>query len=160
MSDLITLPAPSSFDGSITVDADGYFKTSQGDCAARDAIRMTKDGRLSISAMCALMSELRQAEDIALAAHSKAENLHGVQADCPEKDATEKAVSIASDKVLRLLAWIAAARPTTPEDIGRQIRVIMSISGIGGCINRDEFAAFNAASVALMGGTGENYATR
>ena len=152
MSDLITLPAPSSFDGSITVDADGYFKTSQGDCAARDAIRMTKDGRLSISAMCALMSELRQAEDIALAAHSKAENLHGVQADCPEKDATEKAVSIASDKVLRLLAWIAVARPSQPDDIGRQIQAIIAISGGGGIMRRNELNALSAASVALIGG--------
>lgn len=149
---LITLPAPSNVDGSITVDAQGHFKTSDGEGVARDVLRMTHNGRLSVPAMCAFMKELRQCEDIALAAHSKAETLHGVQGDCPEKDDTEKAVAVATDKVLRLLAWIAAVRPSAPADIGLQIRAIMDINGKGGCIRLDEFDAILAASAALISG--------
>ena len=49
-----------------------------------------------------------------------------------------------------MLDKIAAARPSTPDDIGRQIKAILSVSGDGGIMKRGEIAALEAASSALM----------
>ena len=70
--------------------------------------------------------------------------------DHPAKDDAQRAVCAASSKVLRLLDWIAAARPSTPDDIGRQIKAILSVSGDGGNMKRGEIAALAAASSALI----------
>ena len=106
--------------------------------------------KASIPAMAAKLIELRQAEETALKAFTVAENTFGVQGDHPAKDDAQRAVCAASSKVLRLLDWIAAARPSTPDDIGRQIKAILSVSGDGGIMKRGEIAALAAASSALI----------
>ena len=108
---------------------------------------------MTISAMTAKLIELRQTEETALKAFEVTENTYGVQGEHPAKDEAQWAVSAASDKVLSLLDKIAAARPTTPDDIGRQIKAILSVSGDGGIMKRGEIAALAAASSALLGAT-------
>jgi len=147
----MTLPAPCSFETALTFDADGYFKKAKGQGANRDAIRMTRNGRLSISAMAAMLTELRHSEEAALKAFTVAENTYGVQGEHLAKDKAQRAVCAASSKALRLLDWIAAARPSTPDDIGRQIKAILSVSSDVGIIERGQLAALSAASSALMG---------
>lgn len=147
---LIRLPAPCCADSFITCDADGYFKRSEGQGANRDAMRMTRCGRLSMPALAAYMTELRHAEALALGAHSTAERTHGVLSDHPDIIRAEANVGRASDRVLRLLAWVSAARPVDPVDIGTQIYLILSITGEGGCIRPDELKAFQAASHVLI----------
>ena len=88
---------------------------------------------MTISAMAEKLIELRQAEEAALRAFTVAENTFGVKVttlqkgDHPAKDDAQRAVCAASSKVLRLLDWIAAARPSTPDDIGRQIKALSLI---------------------------------
>ena len=105
---------------------------------------------MTISAMAAKLIELRQAEETALKAFEVTENTYGVQGEHPAKDEAQRVVSAASDKVLNLLERIALARPSTPDDIGRQISAILSVSGDGGIMKRGEIAALAAASSALM----------
>ena len=106
---------------------------------------------MTISAMTAKLIELRHAEETALKAFEVTENTYGVQGEHPAKHEAEKVVSAASDKVLTLLDRIAAARPSTSDDIGRQIKAILSVSGDGGIMKRGEIAALAAASSALIG---------
>lgn len=149
MSDLIRLPAPCSADSFITCDLDGYFKLSEGQGANRDAIRMTKRGRLSMPALAAYMTDLGHAESLALKDFTAAEIKHGVNVDHPDKTRADAAVDVASGRVLRLAAWIAAARPSCPADIGLQARLILSLSGPLGCIKRDEYDALIAGAQKL-----------
>ena len=105
---------------------------------------------MTISAMAAKLIELKHAEEMALRAFTVAENTYGVQGKHPAKDEAQQVVSAASDKVLSLLERIASARPSRPDDIGRQIKAILSVSGEGGIIKRGEIAALSAASSALL----------
>ena len=106
--------------------------------------------KTSIPAMAAKLIELRQVEETALKAFHLTEITYGFRSGHPAKDEAQRVVSAASDKVLSLLDKIAAARPSTPDDIGRQIKAILSVSGEGGIIKRGEIAALSAASSALL----------
>ena len=106
---------------------------------------------MTISAMAEKLIELRQVEETALKAFTLTENTYGVKGDHPAKDKAQRAVYVASDMVLHLLDKIAAARPSNPEDIGSQIKAILSVSGDGGIMKRGEIAALAAASSALLG---------
>lgn len=150
-TDNITLPAPRFRGATITTDASGFFVSASNDSAASDASRMMRNGRLSILAMSEFMTELKQAESDALAAHNKAELRYGVNGNHPAKEATEKAMNAALDTVDALLDWIAAMRPTKPADIGLQIRLIMREFCPMACIRPNCHKALQAASMALCG---------
>lgn len=149
MSDLIRLPAPCSIDSFITCDVNGYFKRSEGAGANRDAMRMTKGGRLSMRAMAAFMTDLNHAEDLAHAAFNQMEKKHGIRGEHPDKTAACENAGRACERVTRLLAWVAAMRPTYPVDIGLQVSLILKHSGPLGCISKEEHAALMAGAKAL-----------
>ena len=81
---------------------------------------------MTISAMAAKLIELRQVEETALKAFHLTEITYGVRSEHPAKDEAQRVVSAASDKVLNLLERIALARPSTPDDIGRDLRPLTS----------------------------------
>jgi len=105
---------------------------------------------MTVTEMTAMLIELRQTEEAALRAFAVTESTYGVQGEHPAKDEAQQVVSAASDKVLSLLERIASARPSRPDDIGRQIKAILSVSGDGGIMKRGEIAALSAASSALL----------